>query len=124
MKKLLLIGFMLAGIFITYSLSSIYASLDGGGNLIQIDMSGHYFAVRRYDCYKRLFQFFVRKTARLEQRTLGRGFGPSDKIITTKFHISSIGRKMRPPPKTPAAVNYKQKTLPVNNRGGEHFMRA
>lgn len=28
MKKLLLIGFMLAGIFITYSLSSIYASLD------------------------------------------------------------------------------------------------
>ena len=76
----------------------IYARLDGGGNLIQIDMSGHYFAVRRYDCYKRLFQFFVRKTARLEQRTLGRGFGPSDKIITTKFHISSIGRKMRPPP--------------------------
>ena len=28
MKKLLFIGFMISGIFVTYSLSSIYASLD------------------------------------------------------------------------------------------------
>ena len=28
MKKLLLVGFILAGVFITFSLSTIYASLD------------------------------------------------------------------------------------------------
>ena len=28
MKKLLLVGFILAGVFITYSLSTIYASID------------------------------------------------------------------------------------------------